>query len=77
MFSRKYGIPGEGEHSWMLGIAVRRDRAAHLVSLSQESCIYNLLERKRHYSHYSTRTWRDAHQRPVPYDRRGITRHAW
>ena len=45
MFRQKYGISGEGELSWTLGIKVKRDREAHIVSISQESYIDNLLDR--------------------------------
>jgi hypothetical protein len=47
MFSRKYGISGRGELTWTLGIAASRDRDAHIISLSQEAYIDNLLERFR------------------------------
>ena len=45
MFKNKYGISGEGELTWTLGIGVRRDRDARIVSLSQEAYIDNLIER--------------------------------
>ena len=45
MFKNKYGISGEGELTWTLGIGVHRDRNAHVISLSQEAYIDNLIER--------------------------------
>ena len=45
MFKNKYGISGEGELSWTLGIGVHRDRDARIISLSQEAYINNLVER--------------------------------
>ncbi len=45
MFKNKYGISGEGELTWTLGIGVRRDRDACIISLSQEAYIDNFLER--------------------------------
>ena len=50
MFRQKYGISGEGESRWTLGIKVNRDREAHIVSLSQELYIDNLVERFGHHS---------------------------
>ena len=45
MFNQKYGISGEGEMRWTLGIGVARDRDTHIISLSQEEYIRNLVER--------------------------------
>ena len=45
MFNQKYGISGEGEMRWTLGIGVARDRDTHIISLSQEEYISNLVER--------------------------------
>jgi hypothetical protein len=47
MFRRKYGISGEGELRWMLGMKVKHDFSTHTVSLSvsQQSYIENLVER--------------------------------
>ena len=44
MFKNKYGIFGEGELTWTLGIGVNRHRDAHIISLSQEAYIDNLVE---------------------------------
>jgi len=45
MFSQKYGVSGEGEMHWTLGIGVARVRNTHTISLSQEGYIDNLVER--------------------------------
>jgi len=45
MFRRKYGISGEGELRWTLGIKVTRDFDKHMVSISQQSYIESLVER--------------------------------
>ena len=45
MFNRKYGITGDGELCWTLGIGVYRDYDAHIISLSQESYIESLVQR--------------------------------
>ena len=45
MFKHKYGITAEGDLSWTLGIGVRRDRDARIISLSQGTYINNLVER--------------------------------
>jgi len=45
MFRRKYGISGEGELDWTLGMKVRRNFSRHTVSISQQSYIENLVER--------------------------------
>lgn len=41
----KYGISGEGELRWTLGIGVTRDYRTHTISLSQEAYIDNLVDR--------------------------------
>ena len=45
MFRQKYGISGEGELRWTLGMKVKRDFSRRTVSLSQQSYIENLVER--------------------------------
>ena len=45
MFKSKYGISGEGEMKWTLGIGVSRDRNARKISLSQEAYVNNLVDR--------------------------------
>ena len=45
MFDRKYGITGEGELRWILGMKVTRDYRTRTISLSQESYINSLVER--------------------------------
>ena len=45
MFRSKYGITGEGDLHWTLGIGVVRDYEGHIISLSQQSYINNLVER--------------------------------
>jgi len=45
MFSWKYGISGEGQMRWALGIGVNRDYKAHTISISQKAHINNLMER--------------------------------
>ena len=42
---QKYGITGEGELCWTLGMAVKRDFDSHIISLSQGSYVDNLVER--------------------------------
>ena len=44
MFGQKYGITGEGELHWTLGMKVTRDHRNHTISLSQESYIDSLVE---------------------------------
>jgi hypothetical protein len=45
MFRNKYGITGEGDLHWTLGIGVVRNYNTHTISLSQKSYIGNLVER--------------------------------
>ena len=47
MFRRKYGISGEGDLWWTLGMKVERDFNAHIVLVSQRSYIEDLLVRFR------------------------------
>ena len=47
MFRQKYGISGEGELRWTLGLKVKCDFNRHMVMLSQQSYIENLVERFR------------------------------
>jgi len=42
--SQQYGISGEGKLRWKLGIGVKRDFDAHIISLSQGPYINNILE---------------------------------
>jgi len=44
MFGQKYRISGKGEMHWTLGIGVSRDHDTHIISLSQEEYISNLVE---------------------------------
>jgi len=44
MFCQKYGISGEGDMQWTLGIGVSHNYKTHTISLSQEQYIDNLLE---------------------------------
>jgi hypothetical protein len=45
LFCQRYGISGEGKLRWTLGIGVVRDFDAHIISLSQESYINDLIVR--------------------------------
>ena len=47
MFHWKYGISGEGELCWTLGLKVKCNFNRHMVTLSQQSYIENLVERFR------------------------------
>ena len=44
MFHQKYGISGEGELRWTLGLKVKCDFNRHMVMLLQQSYIENLVE---------------------------------
>ena len=45
MFCRMYGISGEGELRWTLGMKMKRGFSRYTVPLSQQSYIENLVER--------------------------------
>lgn len=47
MFCQKYGISGEGDLCWMLGIGVTCDFTTHTISLLQELYIDNLVKQFR------------------------------
>ena len=70
MFHRKYGILGEGELCWTLGLKVKCNFNGHMVTLSQKSYIENLMERfgLQGAQIYTTCPWDDSHQSPVPQD---------
>src|SRR5258706_10236342 len=44
MFRRKYGITGEGDLQWTLGMNVEREFKANIVSISQRSYIEERFE---------------------------------
>ena len=64
MFCWKYGISGEGKLHWTLGLKVKGNFSRHMVTLSQQSYIENLVD----HIHHTTCPRDDSHQRPVPQD---------
>jgi len=80
MFNQKYGISGEGEMRWTLGLGVARDRNTHTISPLQEGYINNLVERPQLQNATTVTiagTRRDPHQGSMLNDALGTARHVW